>query len=237
MGVNTRIELAKLERLFQHYQAESIMNSGVSIADPSRFDVRGNLIAGKDSFIDIDVLIEGNVSIGENCYIGAHCILKNCTIEDNVNIKSHTVIEGSIIKESAILGPFARVRPGSVIEHNAVIGNFVELKNSTIGAHSKIGHLSYAGDTKIGHHCNIGAGVITCNYDGINKHETVIGNHVFVGSDTQLIAPITLEDYVTIGAGSTITKNITTTQLALSRAKLTVINHWKRPKKLNNQGK
>ncbi|AJC49437.1 bifunctional UDP-N-acetylglucosamine diphosphorylase/glucosamine-1-phosphate N-acetyltransferase GlmU [Allofrancisella guangzhouensis] len=231
LGVNDRAQLANLERVWQRNVAEKIMAQGVSIADPNRFDVRGNLEVGKDCWLDINVIIKGNVKLGNNVVIGANCILKNCTIEDNVKIKANSMIDGSIVRNGAIIGPFARVRPECDIKEEAVIGNFVEIKKVTLGKGSKASHLTYLGDSEIGQNCNIGAGVITCNYDGANKHKTTIGDYVFVGSDSQLIAPVNIGHGATIGAGSTIAKDVPADNLAISRARQRHIDTWERPVK------
>ena len=235
LGVNDRLQLANLERVWQRNVAEKIMAKGVSIADPDRFDVRGHLDVGKDCWLDINVIIKGNVTLGNNVVVGANCILKNCTIEDNVKIKANTMIAGSVIRDGAIVGPFARVRPDCDIKENAVIGNFVETKKTVLGKGSKASHLTYLGDSEIGENCNIGAGVITCNYDGVNKHKTVIGDNAFIGSDSQLIAPITIGTGAFVGAGSTISKDVPNQQLALSRAKQRHIESWEKPVKKNTK--
>jgi bifunctional UDP-N-acetylglucosamine pyrophosphorylase/glucosamine-1-phosphate N-acetyltransferase len=231
LGVNDRSQLANLERVWQRNVAEKIMAQGVSIADPNRFDVRGHLDVGRDCWLDINVIIKGNVTLGNNVVVGANCILKNCTIEDNVKIKASTMIDGSIIRDGAIVGPFARVRPDCDIKENAVIGNFVETKKTVLGKGSKASHLTYLGDSEIGENCNIGAGVITCNYDGVNKHKTIIGDNAFIGSDSQLIAPITIGTGAFVGAGSTISKDVPNQQLAVSRAKQRHIEGWEKPVK------
>lgn len=234
LGVNTRAQLANLERIWQKSVAEQVMSQGVSLVDPSRFDVRGLVKIGYDTWIDINLLIKGDVTIGKNCVIGANCILKDCIIGDNVKIKPNTIIDGSDIKEGAHVGPFSRIRPGSILGENVRIGNFVEIKKSIIKKGSKIGHLSYIGDSKLGCNCNVGAGVITCNYDGINKHRTIIGDNVFIGSDCQLVAPINIGDGATIGAGSTITKNAPKNRLTINRTdKQVVVEGWKKPTKNN----
>ena len=235
LGVNDRLQLANLESVWQRNVAEKIMAKGVSIADPDRFDVRGHLGVGKDCWLDINVIIKGNVTLGNNVVVGANCILKNCTIEDNVKIKANTMIDGSVIRDGAIVGPFARVRPDCDIKENAVIGNFVETKKTVLGKGSKASHLTYLGDSEIGENCNIGAGVITCNYDGVNKHKTVIGDNAFIGSDSQLIAPITIGTGAFVGAGSTISKDVPNQQLALSRAKQRHIESWEKPVKKNTK--
>ena len=231
LGVNDRAQLANLERVWQRNVAEKIMAKGVSIADPNRFDVRGNLDVGKDCWLDINVIIKGNVTLGNNVVVGANCILKNCTIEDNVKIKANTMVDSSIIRNGAIVGPFARVRPDCDIKEGAVIGNFVETKKTILGKGSKASHLTYLGDSEIGENCNIGAGVITCNYDGVNKHKTTIGDGAFIGSDSQLIAPITIGTGAFVGAGSTISKDVPSQQLAVSRAKQRHIETWEKPVK------
>ena len=232
LGVNTREQLAKLERIWQTVIAKKIMDKGVSLSDPSRFDVRGTLKVEPDTWIDVNVLIEGKVEIGANCTIGANCILKNCSIGDNVNIKPNTMIDRAIVQEGSSVGPFARVRPKTKIGKNVRIGNFVELKESVIGNQSKINHLSYIGDCVIGENSNIGAGVITCNYDGAKKHKTIIGSNVFVGSNCQLIAPISVKNNSTIAAGSTISKNVSEGGLTVNRPdNQRFISNWKRPLK------
>ncbi|MBK2123826.1 bifunctional UDP-N-acetylglucosamine diphosphorylase/glucosamine-1-phosphate N-acetyltransferase GlmU [Fangia hongkongensis] len=232
LGVNTREQLAKLERVWQRSIALEVMDKGVSLADPARFDVRGEIEVGEDTWIDINVLVKGKVTIGSNCVIGANCILKDCTIEDNVKIKPNTIIDGAVVKSYAVVGPFARVRPESTLEEKAHVGNFVEVKKTIIGKGSKANHLTYLGDSVIGEGCNIGAGVITCNYDGVNKHQTIIGNDVFVGSDCQLIAPVSIGNGANIGAGSTITKNVPEHKLTVNRAnKQMTLSSWQRPKK------
>ncbi|WP_119343207.1 bifunctional UDP-N-acetylglucosamine diphosphorylase/glucosamine-1-phosphate N-acetyltransferase GlmU [Facilibium subflavum] len=236
LGVNTRAQLAELERVWQKAVAIRVMEGGVSLADPERFDVRGSVDIGCDTWVDINVLIKGHVKIGEGCVIGANCILKDCVIGDNVKIKPNTIIDGADIIDNAVIGPFARIRPGSIIKEDARIGNFVEVKKSTVGSGSKINHLSYVGDSIIGEKCNIGAGVITCNYDGVNKHQTVIGNDVFVGSDCQLVAPVNIGDGANIGAGSTITKDVPAHKLTVNRAnKQMTISGWQRPQKHESQ--
>ncbi|GAB4225351.1 MAG: bifunctional UDP-N-acetylglucosamine diphosphorylase/glucosamine-1-phosphate N-acetyltransferase GlmU [Francisella sp.] len=231
LGVNDRKQLADLERVWQRNIAENIMKKGVSIADPNRFDVRGNLDIGKDCWIDINVIIRGDVKVGNNVVIGANCILKNCIIEDGVKIKPNSIVDGSIIRQGAIVGPFARVRPECDIKENAVIGNFVETKKTILGKGSKASHLTYLGDSEIGSNCNIGAGVITCNYDGVNKHKTVVGDYAFIGSDSQLVAPVKIGQGATVGAGSTITKDVPADNLAIARARQCHIDTWRRPVK------
>jgi bifunctional UDP-N-acetylglucosamine pyrophosphorylase/glucosamine-1-phosphate N-acetyltransferase len=204
---------------------------GVTIRDPERFDLRGDLKVGQDVEIDVNVILEGNVQIGNNVNIESNCVIRNSIIDSNVQILTHCVIENSHIKSGCIVGPFARLRPDSVLQENAKIGNFVEIKKSSIGFGSKVNHLSYVGDAEVGALVNIGAGTIVCNYDGANKHQTIIEDGVFIGSDTQLVAPVKIGKNATIGAGSTITKNVPAETLALSRIRQTTVDGWKRPVK------
>ncbi|RUM78673.1 MAG: bifunctional N-acetylglucosamine-1-phosphate uridyltransferase/glucosamine-1-phosphate acetyltransferase, partial [Candidatus Thioglobus sp.] len=207
------------------------MQQGLGLKDPARFGCRGNLSFGQDCEIDVNVVIEGKVTLGDNTTIAPNCVIKNTTIGSNVSILPNSVIEDAVIGDGASIGPFARIRPEANIGENAKIGNFVEVKKSTIGKGSKVSHLSYVGDTTMGSDVNIGAGVITCNYDGANKHQTTIEDGAFVGSDTQLIAPVTIGKNATIGAGSTITKDVADAQLSLSRSKQTTLKNWQRPVK------
>ncbi|WP_086981833.1 bifunctional UDP-N-acetylglucosamine diphosphorylase/glucosamine-1-phosphate N-acetyltransferase GlmU [Vibrio aphrogenes] len=230
-GVNDRSQLARLERAYQAMQAQFLLEQGVMLRDPNRFDLRGEIQCGMDVEIDVNVIIEGNVSIGDNVFIGAGCILKDCEIDDNSVISPYTVIDGATVGENCTVGPFARLRPGTELKQKAHVGNFVEMKNATLGLESKAGHLTYLGDSNIGARVNIGAGVITCNYDGANKFTTTIGDDVFVGSDSQLIAPVTVANGVTIGAGTTLTKDVKDNELVITRAKERVIAGWKRPTK------
>jgi bifunctional UDP-N-acetylglucosamine pyrophosphorylase/glucosamine-1-phosphate N-acetyltransferase len=230
-GVNDKVQLAELERVFQKNQAVNFMQQGLTLKDPARFDCRGTLNFGQDCGIDVNVVIEGDVSLGNNTTIAANCSVKNTKIGNNVVILPNSVIEDALIGNGASIGPFARIRPEANIGENAKIGNFVEVKKSTIGKGSKVSHLSYVGDATIGSEVNIGAGVITCNYDGVNKHQTTIEDGAFVGSDTQLIAPVTIGKNSTIGAGSTITKDVPDNQLSLSRSKQITLKNWQRPVK------
>ena len=207
------------------------MASGLLLKDPNRFDVRGSLSFGQDCEIDVNVVLEGEVSLGDNVSIAPNCVIKNAKIGSNVTILENSVIEGARIGAGASIGPFARLRPEAEIGTDAKIGNFVEVKKSTIGTGSKVSHLSYIGDTTMGAEVNIGAGVITCNYDGVNKHQTVIEDKVFVGSDSQLVAPVTIGKNSTVGAGSTITKNTPENQLSLSRSKQMSLKNWQPPRK------
>lgn len=230
-GANNRLQLAGLERYYQQKQAKELMLAGVTLLDPARFDLRGTLSHGKDVEIDVNVVLEGEIVLGDRVKIGAGAILKNCKIGNDVEIKPYSVLEDCVIGASATVGPFARLRPGAELAEETHIGNFVEVKNAQIGKGSKVNHLSYIGDTEMGESCNIGAGTITCNYDGANKHKTVIGNHVFVGSDSQLVAPVTIADNATIGAGATITKDVAENELVITRVAQRHIANWQRPSK------
>ena len=207
------------------------MAAGLTLRDPERFDLRGTLHAGRDTRIDIDAVIEGEVVLGDNVHIGPYCVLRNCTIGDHTQVLSHTVIEHAEIGARCQIGPFARLRPDTRLADRAKIGNFVETKKITLGQGSKVNHLSYVGDAEIGANVNVGAGVITCNYDGAHKHLTTIGDDAFIGSDVQLVAPVAVAAGATIGAGSTITKDAPAQQLTLSRARQVSLPGWQRPTK------
>lgn len=230
-GVNDRLQLAELERIYQGQQAQALMEQGVTLADPNRFDLRGEVSVGKDVFIDVNVILEGKVSIGDRCTIGPNTVLKNVNLGEGVRIEAFSHIEEAVIADAAVIGPYARLRPGSDIRAGARVGNFVEVKKSVIGKHSKVNHLSYIGDAELGESVNIGAGTITCNYDGVNKFKTIIGDRVFIGSDSQLVAPVEIGADAFIGAGSTITKDAPAGQLTVSRAKQVTIAGWKKPEK------
>jgi len=230
-GVNDRKQLSKLERIKQRELAEEIMAEGVSVADPARIDIRGELDIGSDSFIDINCVFAGNVTVGRNVTIGPGCVISDSTIADGCNIKPYSVIEKAIIDNNVEVGPFARLRPGAHLKQNSKVGNFVEVKNTQLGEGSKANHLTYLGDTEVGSMVNIGAGTITCNYDGANKHKTIIKDGAFIGSDTQLVAPVTVGKNSTIGAGSTITRDTEDEKLTLSRSAQKTITGWERPKK------
>ena len=233
LGVNDRSQLAHLERVYQLEQAQQLMVKGVTLRDPARIDVRGTFDnVGQDIEIDINVLFEGTNTIGNNVKIGANSILKNAVIGDDVEILANCIIEDAVVGERSRIGPFARLRPMAELSSDVHIGNFVEIKKSTVATGSKINHLSYIGDATIGSKVNVGAGTITCNYDGVNKFKTVIEDGAFIGSDTQLIAPVTVGKGATIGAGSTITKDTAEDQLTLSRAKQISISAWQRPEKI-----
>ena len=225
-GINSRTELAALERDFQRAEAARLLDEGVSLADPNRFDLRGNLQCGKDVSIDINAIIEGQVEIGDNGLIGPHCMIKDSSIGAGTVIKSNSIIEGAQIGRNCVVGPFARLRKGTVLEEGVSVGNYVEIKESHLRAGVKSSHLTYIGDADIGPETNIGAGVITCNYDGRQKHRTLIGKKVFIGSNSQLVAPVEIGDGAVIGAGSTITKNVMPQALALSRNHQQEIEKW-----------
>ncbi|SBS61553.1 bifunctional UDP-N-acetylglucosamine diphosphorylase/glucosamine-1-phosphate N-acetyltransferase GlmU [Vibrio atlanticus] len=230
-GVNDRSQLARLERAYQAEQADKLLKQGVMLRDPSRFDLRGELQCGMDVEIDTNVIIEGSVSIGDNVVIGTGCVLKDCEIDDNTIVRPYSVIEGATIGEDCTVGPFTRLRPGADMRNNSHVGNFVEVKNTRLGEGSKANHLTYLGDAEIGQRVNVGAGAITCNYDGANKFKTIIGDDVFVGSDSQLIAPVTIGNGATVGAGSTVTRDVAEKELVISRAKERKIANWQRPTK------
>ncbi len=230
-GINDRKQLARLERIFQQGIAEKLLADGVSLADPQRIDVRGELNVGNDSFIDINCVFEGEVNLGTNVNVGAGCVIKNCSIASDCIIKPYSVIENAIIDKKTEVGPFTRIRPGTHLQENSRVGNFVEIKNTSLGENSKAGHLSYLGDSEIGKNVNIGAGTITCNYDGANKFKTIIKDGAFIGSDTQLVAPVTVGENATIGAGSTITRDTEDNGLTLSRCAQKQIKGWQRPVK------
>jgi bifunctional UDP-N-acetylglucosamine pyrophosphorylase/glucosamine-1-phosphate N-acetyltransferase len=230
-GVNDGLQLASLERYYQYQQAEKLMRQGVTLRDPARFDVRGDIQIGRDVVIDINVILEGKVVIGEGCYIGPHTILRDTELGKQVEVKAHSMIDGGKIHDRCVIGPFARIRPETILAEDVHVGNFVEVKKSHIAEGSKVNHLSYIGDSEIGKKVNIGAGTITCNYDGINKYKTIIGDHAFIGSDTQLVAPVTIGEGATIGAGSTITQNAPANKLTLSRVTQQTIDGWKRKTK------
>lgn len=230
LGVNDQLQLMQLERHYQKNMAEKLMNQGVRLLDANRFDLRGELIVGQDVLLDVNVIIEGRVIIGNHCHIGANTILRNVTIGDHVDIKAHCVIDGAEIADHACVGPFARLRPGTRIKAHADIGNFIEIKNSLVGEYTKIHHVGYIGDSELGKRVNIGAGTITCNYDGENKHKTIIGDQAFIGSNTSLVAPVTIGENATIGAGSIITRDAAPNQLTLSRVPQSTIPQWRRKK-------
>lgn len=217
IGINNKLDLIQAERIFQQEQAKNLLKLGVIISDPNRFDLRGTLVYGKDVYIDINVIIEGYVSLGNRVKIGAHCVLKNVTIDNDVIIYPFSIIENSKISINSKIGPFSRLRPGTRLQEKTSVGNFVELKNTRLGKQSKVNHLSYLGDSDIGSGVNIGAGTIICNYDGIKKNHTYIGDNAFIGSDSQLIAPITIGKNAIIGAGTTVTSDVAEGETVISR--------------------
>ena len=212
-------------------KAKALLEEGVTLMDPNRIDIRGELKCGKDVTIDVGCIFEGKVSLADNVYVKSYCIIKDSDIKKNTTIESYSNIESSKVGASSRIGPYARLRPGTTLENNIHIGNFVEIKNSDIGENSKVNHLSYIGDSDIGKNVNVGAGTITCNYDGVNKHRTIIEDEVFIGSNSQLVAPVKIGKGSTVGAGSTITKDIPEQQLAISRPKQINIKGWKKPSK------
>ena len=230
-GVNNRLQLSRLERVWQSEKAEELLLAGVMLRDPARFDLRGVLKHGRDVEIDTNVIFEGDVVLGDRVKIGTGCVIKNSTIGDDCEISPYTVVEDAHLEAACTIGPFARLRPGAELLEGAHVGNFVEIKKARLGKGTKAGHLSYLGDAEIGDNVNIGAGTITCNYDGANKHKTVIGDDVFVGSDSQLVAPVTVGKGVTIAAGTTVTRNVADNELVLSRVPQVHKQGWQRPVK------
>jgi bifunctional UDP-N-acetylglucosamine pyrophosphorylase/glucosamine-1-phosphate N-acetyltransferase len=231
MGINDKNQLSQAERAYQQNKARDLMSKGLTIMDPKRFDCRGELSFKDDCVIDVNVVFEGDNDLGKNVLISPNCIIKASKIGDNTHILANSIIENAVIGSNTSIGPFARIRPETKIGNHSKIGNFVEVKKSSIENNSKVSHLSYIGDSKIGNDVNVGAGVITCNYDGINKFQTEIKDGAFVGSNSQLVAPVTIGKNATIGAGSTITQNTPDGQLTLSRNKQSTISKWKRPLK------
>ena len=231
-GVNDRVQLAALERQFQVYQAKQLMQQGVHLIDPSRFDLRGNLTVGQDVRIDINVIIEGDCELGDNVEIGAGCIIKNTKIAAGTKVQPYSILDSAIVGEDTQIGPFARVRPGAQLANEVHIGNFVEVKNTTIGLGSKANHFTYLGDAEIGAGSNIGAGTITCNYDGANKFKTIIGDQAFIGSNSSLVAPVRIGNGATVGAGSTITRDVEDNSLAVERSKQFAKENYPRPQKI-----
>ncbi len=231
LGVNSKAQLAALERVFQHRLAGRLMDEGVQLADPARLDVRGELTCGRDVAIDVNCVFEGKVEIGDGASIGAHCVIRDTRIGAGAQILPFTLIEQSSIGARARIGPYARLRPGTELGEETHVGNFVEMKNTRMAAKSKANHLSYLGDTTVGERVNIGAGTITCNYDGANKYRTVIEDDAFIGSDTQLVAPVRVGRGATLGAGTTLTRDAPEHKLTMSRTQQTTVESWKRPVK------
>ncbi len=231
-GINDRLQLSALERDFQQQQAKDLMQQGVHLIDPSRFDLRGTLKAGQDVRIDINVIIEGDCEFGDFVEIGAGCVLKNTKIAAGTKVQPYSVFENAVVGENTQIGPFARLRPGAKLGDDVHIGNFVEVKNTSIGTGSKANHFTYLGDAEVGENSNIGAGTITCNYDGANKHKTIIGNEAFVGSNSSLVAPVRIGNGATVGAGSVITRDVEDYSLAFERAKQLSKENYQRPQKI-----
>jgi len=230
-GVNNRLQLAELERWYQSREADRLMTEGATLADPARVDVRGELTIGNDVLIDVNVVFNGKVSLGSHVSIGPGCVITDSTIADGAHIHAHSVIDQASVGPNAQVGPFARLRPGTQLAANTKVGNFVETKKTIVGEGSKINHLSYVGDATLGTDVNVGAGTITCNYDGVNKYQTVLGDGVFVGSNSSLVAPVTVAEGATVGAGSTITKDVPEQQLAVARGRQRNISGWQKPEK------
>lgn len=231
LGVNSKTQLAFLERRHQRNLADRLTDSGVMLADPDRIDIRGTLECGRDVSIDVGCVFEGTVRLGKGVKIGPNCVLKDCTLADGTQVQAMSVIDSAEVGAQGRIGPFARLRPGTKLGEDSHIGNFVELKNASTGTGSKINHLSYVGDAEIGSRVNIGAGTITCNYDGVNKHKTIIEDDVFVGSDSQLVAPVTVRRGATLAAGTTLTREAPADSLTLSRVPQTTKSEWKRPQR------
>ena len=231
MGVNSKKQLAKLERVYQKNIASRLLDDGVSLADPDRIDVRGSLQCGRDVFIDVNCVFEGEVTLADGVTVGPNCVVRNCLIGENAEIRPFCHLDGAKIGPGSLIGPYARLRPGAELGEEVHIGNFVEVKNSHIAAQSKANHLAYVGDSTVGSRVNIGAGAITCNYDGANKHRTVIGDDAFIGTNCELVAPVRVGSGATIGAGTTLTKDAPAGSLTVSRVRQTTINDWKRPVK------
>jgi bifunctional UDP-N-acetylglucosamine pyrophosphorylase/glucosamine-1-phosphate N-acetyltransferase len=231
LGINDRAQLAVAERTWQRRTAAELMARGATLADPERLEVRGEITVGRDVFIDVGVVLEGKVVLGDRVHVGPYAVIRDSTLGADTLVHPHTVMNGVAAGDDCEIGPFARLRPGAVLSGHVKVGNFVELKNSQVAPHSKINHLSYVGDTSVGEHVNVGAGTITCNYDGANKHRTVIGDNAFIGSGVMLVAPVEIGAGATIGAGSTITKDAPAGELTLERAKQATVAGWQRPKK------
>lgn len=233
-GVNSRSQLAALERSWQHHQAERLLSAGVSLRDPARIDIRGEVEPAEDVMIDVGCVFEGRVTLAPGATIGAHCVLRNCCVGEGARIEAHSMVDGADIGADARIGPFARLRPGVEVADQGRIGNFVEVKNARVGTASKINHLAYIGDAELGSDVNIGAGTITCNYDGYRKHQTVIEDGAFIGSDCQLVAPVTIGAGATVGAGSTITHDAPAGQLTFSRSRQRTLADWIPPSQRND---
>ncbi len=231
LGINDRAQLATAERVLQRRQAAELLARGVTLADPERLDVRGDVTVGRDVFIDVGVVLEGKVVLGDRVRLEPYAIVRNCTLGADTVVHPHSVLEGAAAGDDCEIGPFSRLRPGTVLSGHVKVGNFVEMKNSQIAPRSKVNHLTYIGDATVGTGVNVGAGTITCNYDGANKHKTVIGDNAFIGSGTMLVAPVEIGAGATIGAGSTFSKDAPPAELTLERSKQVTIPGWQRPKK------
>ena len=232
LGINDKLQLAEVEAHYRAARARELMLAGVTVVDPARLDVRGTLSTGRDVFIDANVVIEGKVELGDRVQVGPNCVLRDCRIENDVRVQPHCVIEEAIVGRGSIIGPFARLRPGAALAAEVHIGNFVEVKNSSMAMGSKANHLAYVGDATVGARVNIGAGTIIANYDGANKHHTTIGDDAHTGSNSVLVAPITVGEGATIGAGSTVTRSVPAGKLTVARAKQLTLDGWKRPVKV-----
>ncbi len=229
VGINDRVQLAEAERLYQKRSADALMRAGVTLADPGRVDIRGTVAAGEDCFIDINVVLDGEVRLGRNVQIGPGSVVRNSSLGDGVIVEAHTLVDGAEVAAGCSLGPFARIRPGTVLAEEVRIGNFVETKKARLGRGTKASHLTYLGDATLGEDCNVGAGTVTCNYDGINKHPTDIGDRVFVGTNSTLVAPIEIGSDAFVAAGSTVTSRVPEQELAVGRGKQRNISGWTRP--------
>jgi bifunctional UDP-N-acetylglucosamine pyrophosphorylase / glucosamine-1-phosphate N-acetyltransferase len=230
-GINNRLQLANLEREYQRLKAEELMRKGVTLYDPQRFDCRGNITVGSDVVIDINCVFEGEVALGNRVTIGPNVIIRDSVIGDDSTVLANSMIDGARIASQCTIGPYARLRPETVLSKGAKIGNFVEIKKANIGNNSKVNHLSYIGDAELGDNVNVGAGTITCNFDGVNKWSTIVGNDVFIGSNSALVAPLTIKDGATVGAGATISRDVDERELVLTRVNQRHIKDWQRPKK------
>ena len=230
-GVNDRVQLARLERVYQRVRAEALMRAGVTLLDPDRLDIRGNLQCGQDVTLDINTVLEGDVVIGDRVTVGPNCLIRNARIGSGTHIEANSVVDGAVVGEECQVGPFARLRPGTELAARAKVGNFVETKKAYVGEGSKVNHLTYIGDSRIGKGVNVGAGTITCNYDGVNKFQTVMKDGAFIGSNSSLVAPVTIGENATVGAGSVVTKDVPDQGLAVARGQQRNIQNWSRPEK------
>ncbi|KOF53897.1 bifunctional N-acetylglucosamine-1-phosphate uridyltransferase/glucosamine-1-phosphate acetyltransferase [Achromobacter sp. DMS1] len=231
LGVNSRVQQAELERRWQGEQARRLLEAGVTLADPARFDLRGSLVCGRDVFIDVGCVFEGQVTLGDGVRVGPHCVLRDVSVDAGTHIEAFSHLHQAEVGRDARIGPYARLRPGTELGDRTHVGNFVEIKKSVLGADSKANHLAYIGDADVGQRVNVGAGTITCNYDGVNKHRTVIEDDAFIGSDTQLVAPVRVGRGATLGAGTTLTRDAPADRLTVSRARQVTVEGWQRPVK------